>query len=132
MNFLFDKAAAALWGGDIAYDTDNIKAVLIDTTQYSVDKVNHTNLSDIPVGARVAFTSNLVNKTIIDRIINADDPIFLTVTGPESSAIAIFQDTGTHETSKLIFYVDTATGLPATPNGLDITIIFNVAGIATF
>lgn len=130
-NFVFDKAAGALWGADLAFDTDNVKAVLIDTALYTVDKINHQFLSDIAVGARVATTINLTGKTIVGRAINADDPVFTAAAGAESEAVVFYQDTGVEATSRLIIYADTATGLPVTPNGTDITVIFNVAGIAT-
>ena len=130
-NFVYDKAAGALWGADIAYDTDNIKAVLVDTGLYSVSKTNDEFLSDIAAGARVATTSNLLSKTITGRVIDAADPVFTAVTGNESEALVIYQDSGSDATSRVIIYVDTATNLPVTPNGTDITVIFNASGIAT-
>jgi hypothetical protein len=37
----------------------------------------------------------------------------------------IYKDTGTAATSPLIAYIDTATGLPVTPNGGDITVTWD-------
>jgi hypothetical protein len=36
-----------------------------------------------------------------------------------------YKDTGTESTSLLIFYIDTATGLPCTPNGGNITVAWD-------
>ena len=130
-NFVYDKAATALWGADIAFDTDNIKAVLVDTASYTVDKVNDQFLSAIVGGARTAVSANLTTKTIIGRIIDADDVVYSAVAGAVSEAIVIYQDTGAEATSRLLIYADTAGGLPATPNGTDITIVWNALGIAT-
>jgi hypothetical protein len=44
------------------------------------------------------------------------------VSGASVEAIAIYQDTGNEATSRLIAYIDTATGLPVTPNGGDINL----------
>ena len=37
----------------------------------------------------------------------------------------IYRDTGTEATSPLIAYIDTATGLPITPNGGDIIVVWD-------
>jgi len=37
----------------------------------------------------------------------------------------IFQDTGVQSTSRLIAYIDSATGLPILPNGGDISVAFS-------
>ncbi|CQA05857.1 Bacteriophage protein [Mycobacteroides abscessus] len=47
------------------------------------------------------------------------------MTGLSGEAVVIFKDTGTAGTSRLIFYLDTASGLPVTPNGGDINIKWN-------
>jgi len=45
--------------------------------------------------------------------------------GDVLEATVIYQDTGVEGTSRLIAYIDTATGLPVTPNGTDITILWD-------
>jgi hypothetical protein len=44
------------------------------------------------------------------------------VTGATVEALVLYKDTGTEATSPLILYLDTATGLPFTPNSGDVTI----------
>jgi hypothetical protein len=44
------------------------------------------------------------------------------VTGDQSEAVVMIKDTGDAATSPLIAYIDSATGLPITPSGSDITI----------
>lgn len=130
-NYIYDKACSGLWGADIAWDTDNIKAVLVDTADYTADKVNDEFLSDIPVAARVATSGNLTSKTITGRVVDAADVVLTAVSGDVSEAVVIYQDSGVATTSRLIIFADTATGLPVTPNGTDITIRWNASGIAT-
>ena len=130
-NFIYDKAADALWAGQIAFDTDAIKAVLVDAASYTPDQVNHQFLSDIPLAARAAVSSNLTTKTISGRAIDADDVTFTAVpSGPALSYVVLYQDTGVETTSRLLLFIDTATGLPVTPNGGDITIQWDAQGIA--
>ena len=128
-NFIYDKACTGLWNADIDWATGNIKAALVDTLSYTADKANDEFLSS--VGGIIATSANLGTKTITGRVIDAADTIFTAVTGNESEAIVIYQDTTDPATSRLIIYVDSATGLPVTPNGLDITVRWNPSGIAT-
>jgi hypothetical protein len=130
-NYIYDKAADGLWGADIAWDTDNIKAVLVDTALYTPAKTTDQYLSDIAAGARVATSGNLTSKTISSRTIDAADVTYTSVSGASCEALVIYQDTGVEGTSRLIIYVDTATGLPVTPNGGDITVQWNASGIAS-
>jgi hypothetical protein len=39
--------------------------------------------------------------------------------------VVVYQDTGDEGTSRLLLYIDTATGLPQTPNGSTINLSFS-------
>lgn len=121
-NALYDKGREAFLKGDIDWLNDDIKVVLVDTDDYSVDLANHDFLNDIDAGARVATSSNLAGKTATAGVADANDATFSAVTGDVSEALAIYKDTGDPSTSPLIAYIDAATGLPVTPNGGDIVI----------
>jgi hypothetical protein len=111
--------------GAIAWLTDSIKAVLVDSGQYTLDLATHQWLSDIPAGARIATSGNLANKTSTGGVADADDVTFSSVTGVQSEYIILYKDTGTAGSSALIACIDTATGLPVTPNGGDITVAWD-------
>ena len=121
-NRLYDKGRENFLKADIDWLADNIKVVLVDAADYTVDTATHDALDDIPVGARVATSGNLANKTATDGVADADDVTLTAVTGDPSEYIVGYKDTGTASTSLLIFLIDTATGLPVTPNGGDIVI----------
>jgi len=121
-NALYDKGREGFLDGSIDWDTDNIKVILIDAQDYTVDLANHNALDDIPAGARVATSGNLASKTVTAGVADAADVTFTAVTGDQSEALVIYKDTGVESTSRLIAYIDTATGLPVTPNGGDITV----------
>ncbi len=132
-NFIYDQAANAAWAGDIAFDTDNVKCYLIDLALYTANAATDQFVSDIPAGAIKATSANLTGKTIVNRTIDANSLAFSSVAaGDPCEAVVIAIDTGVTTTSRLLVYIDTATGLPATPNGTDINIEFNAAGIAKF
>ena len=124
-NALYDKGRQAFLEGNIDWLNDNIKAVLVDTATYTVDLVNDQYLSDIPSGERVATSANFFTKTTTAGVADAADITFTTVTGDQSEALVIYKDTGVEGTSPLIAYIDNATGLPVTPGGGDIAVIWD-------
>lgn len=121
-NRLYDAGRQRFLEGEIAWLTDNIKAVLVDTAAYTVNTATHQVLSDIPLAARVSTSPNLGGKTATAGVADADDVTFTNATGPTSEALVIFKDSGDPNTSPLILYVDTATGLPVIPNGGSIAV----------
>ena len=120
-NALYTKAKQGLLDGSIDMDTDTIKAVFVDGADYTPNLGTHQYLSDIPSAARVATSGALQNKTVTDGVFDADDITVAAVTGDQFEYIALYQHTGA-ESALLIALLDTATGLPCTPNGSDITI----------
>lgn len=121
-NALYDLGREGFLGGDIDWDADNIKLLLRDEDDDAPNLVTDQFLSDILAGARVAISGNFASKTKTLGVADAADVTLSSVTGDESESIDIYQDSGVESTSWLIANIDTATGLPVTPNGGDITI----------
>jgi len=124
-NALYGLGREKFLNADIDWAADNIKVVLVDTNDYTVSINTHEFLSDVAAGARVATSSNLASKTSTLGVADAADVTFTAVTGDQSEALVIYKDTGSAATSPLIAYIDTATGLPVTPNGADITVTWD-------
>ena len=122
---LYAKALKAFLDGSIAILTDNIKAVLVDSADYTLNISTDQYLSDIAAGGRVGTSGNLANKSSTGGVFDADDITITGVTGDQFEYIIIYRDSGTASTSQLIACIDTATGLPCTPNGGDITITWD-------
>jgi hypothetical protein len=122
-NALYPKAKEAFLNADIDMASDTITIVLIDTGEYTYSS-SHEFRSDIPNSA-VISTATLSNKTITNGVFDADDATFTSVTGANCEALIIFQNTATASTSRLIAYIDSATGLPILPNGGDIIVAFS-------
>jgi len=121
-NQLYNKGRQGFLDGSIDWDTDNIRVVLVDGADYTPNLSTHDNLDDIPSAGRVAASGALQNKTVTDGVADADDITIASVSGDQFEYIVIYKDTGVESTSRLIALIDTATGLPCTPNGGDITI----------
>lgn len=125
MTNFYDKGLEKFLRGEIAFHSADIKAVLVDVADYTVNLATHEFLSDIPSAARVAISPNMTGKTTGAGVADADPYAFPSVTGDPCEAVVYFKDTGTATTSPLISYHDSATsGLPVTPNGGDINIAF--------
>ena len=119
-NALYGKGRQKFLEGGIAWLSDNIKAVLVDAADYTVSINTHEFLSDITAPGRVATSGNMGTKSSTLGVADVADFTFTAVTGDPSEVLVFYKDTGTAATSPLIAYIDTATGLPVTPNGGDI------------
>lgn len=124
-NVLYDSGRNACLLGAINWTGDTFKAVLVDLADYTPSLSTHAFLSDIPSIARVATTAAFTGKTAVAGVADAADPTFVGATGDQSEAIVIYKDTGNAATSQLLVFIDTATGLPVTPNTGDINVIFD-------
>ena len=106
----------------------NVRAYLIDTNVYTYS-TSHTFVSDL-TGIVGSASGSFQNKTLTDGVFDADNISFTAVTGNTAEALVIFIDTGNSSTSRLVTYLDTGfTGLPITPNGNDIPVVWSPDGI---
>ena len=124
-NALFDKGRQRFLEAQLDWGTATIKAVLVDTATYTVNLSAHEFLSDVSGGARISTSGAFTSKTSTGGAADAADVTFTSVTGASIEAIIIYKDTGSDATSPLIAYIDTATGLPITPNGGDIIVTWD-------
>jgi hypothetical protein len=124
-NALFDKGRQRFLEGQLVWTTDTIKAVLVDTGTYTLNLTAHEFLADIGAGARVSTSGAFTGKSATGGAADANDITFTSVTGASIEAIVIYKDTGVDATSPLLAFIDTATGLPITPNGGDIIVTWD-------
>ena len=124
-NALFDKARQRFLEGQLTWTTDTIKAVLVDTGTYTPNLSAHEYLSDVSGGARISVSGAFSGKSATGGAADANDVTFTSVSGASVEAIIIYKDTGVDASSPLIAYIDTATGLPITPNGGDIIVVWD-------
>jgi len=130
-NAIYDKFREARMTAATNIDLENedIRVILVDAADYTFSQA-HDFLDDVPAGARLAATSAMTGKTVTNGVYDADDVTFAAVVGDIAEALIIYRHTGVEATSRLITYLDTGfTGLPVTPNGGDIVIQWDAAGI---
>lgn len=124
-NALHTSFKQLLLGGDIALDADVLKVALIEHALATPDPATHDFLSDISAGVR-ATTAQLTTPSIAGGVFDADDTTFGAVAaGNQANSIVLYKETtgaGTPADDPLILFIDTASGLPVTPNGGTINI----------
>ena len=132
-NALYDKGRNKFARGEIAWQVaagDTMRVCLLKTA-YTPDLANHEFFDDL--GANVVGSSgsggraqcpSLTLIDPVDGVVDADDETITAVPGAVGVCdyICIFKDSGVDGTSPLLALIDSATGLPITPNGGDITI----------
>jgi hypothetical protein len=124
-NTLYDKGRQRFLEGQFNMLSDTIKCILVDTGTYTPNFTAHEFLSDVSVSARVTTPVTMTSKATAGGAYDSADCTFVSVSGASIEAIIIYKDTGTDATSPLIAYIDTATGLPITPNGGDIIVTWD-------
>jgi hypothetical protein len=129
---LFDPGREGFLAGEIDWDTAVIKCALVRGYTFAS---THKFVSDVTGagGTLVATSAALTSKTVTGGVADAADVTFATVAaGAAIPAIVVFQSsavTGGADVAasaqRLIGYIDTATGLPVTPNGQNITVAWD-------
>jgi hypothetical protein len=120
-NALYDKGREGFLDGSIDWDTNDTRAILIDEADDTIDLAVDDNLDDRAAASRVATSAAMSSKTATNGVADAADLTWTAVSGDQAESIDIYRHTGTESTSRLICNIDTAAGLPVTPNGGDIT-----------
>jgi hypothetical protein len=124
-NALYGKGREGFAGAAIDWVNDDVRIIFVDAADYTLAIDTHDFLDDVPAGARVATSSALASKTNTLGVCDAADKTLTGVTGDPFELIIGYKHTGTESTSRLIFALDTATNLPLTPNGGDVTVAWD-------
>jgi len=135
-NKLYDKARNGFLRGDISWKSGGhtFRAYLVDITApnaYAKDLVVDEFLSAIHPDKLVSYIA-LAPADPVAGVADAPDVTFLAVTGAVSEAIVIVKWVTNAADSPLIAYIDSATGLPVTPNGGDIGITWDAGADKIF
>lgn len=133
-NALYDKGRQNILEANIDWLLDNIKVTSIDEDDDAVLLATDDFLDDILAGAREFQSGNLATKTSTDGVADAADlsPAFTGATGDQFESITVYRDSGSAATSELICNIDTATGLPLTPDGGNIDITWSATADRIF
>lgn len=138
--FLYDIFRINIMGEDthtyVDLDDDTLGMMFIDEDDEVPSQSADQDVADRLAAAQVpvfASCPNLVNNAVtIDTNVgklDADDLVFTSLSGDPVESIDLFKDTGTDTTSVLISNHDDYTGLPLTPSGGNVTIVYAATGI---
>ena len=143
-NALYGKGRNKFARGDILWMAagDTIRVCLLKAAYADMTKID-TDEFFTALGANVvgnnggATRADCPQLTLIDPVLgvcDANDVTLTTVPGAVGvcNSICIFKDSGVDGTSPLIALIETATGLPVTPYGGDITFQFDAGANKIF
>jgi hypothetical protein len=126
--FIYDKGRQGFLTGAInvtgGSNGVNVALVVIGAGHYVVNSATDQYFNIISGGDVTAKTGVLTGITTTAGVFTASNATFTSVSGSASGALVIYYDTGTASTSPLIAYIDNYVGLPVTPNGSNINIIW--------
>lgn len=122
-NSMYGLGREAFLAGSIAALTDTL-ALSLFTTAYTPNLATDQFYSTpIASGGLLNSKQTLTSVTGAAGTLSAANVTFTSVTtGSTGTYLVLFKDTGTNSTSPLIGLIDTATGLPVTTNGGNITV----------
>jgi len=112
-------------------DTDTIKIIFYDEGADALNLADQ-DLADILAGARIHTSAGLAGKTVGVVSVGTFDHDNYTasaVSGASIESLTYYKDSGAEATSQLVMNIDSATGLPVTPNGGDIIWTPSASGV---
>jgi hypothetical protein len=124
-NALFDISREKFLSGALSWSSDDIRCCLVRGYTYSAA---HTTLASVTGagGTIVASSGAFTSKTVTSGVADAADVTFTAVgAGSAITSIIVYREGASDSARDLIAYLDTGTGLPVTPDGSDITIVWD-------
>ena len=111
----------------------NVGAILYDVGAGGAFSASDTDYTDVSAG-KVGTAVDVGGRAVLsDGSADCNTITFSSVTGSESEAVILYRYTGGTADSPtgttLIAYIDSATNLPVTPNGGDISMTIDAAGL---
>lgn len=124
-NALYESGRQGFLTGTVDWDTNTFALYLIDHGTDTPNVSTDDNVDDLTVGSRIGGKGTMTASAPGNGVADATDVTLTSVSGNSAESINIFKDTGVESTSTLVAYIDTATGLPVTPNGGNINIVWD-------
>ena len=129
---LFKQALITNGSANISLDqndtTNGPFVALVDTGTYTYSAAHdfYNDLSGV-----VGTDQRIATPTVTNGTFDGDNVTFSAVSGATVEALVIYRkNSGANTTWRLVAFIDTsATNLPVTPNGGDISITWNASGI---
>lgn len=127
-----------IWGTGtrVDIDADTLKGMFVDAaddTPLAADDFIDDILSAarVPAIGSCPTLGSITIGSLAVGTVDAADTVFSSLSGDQSEYYLLFKDTGSEPTSNILAWWDTATGLPLTPNGGNVTVVYSGSGILT-
>jgi hypothetical protein len=129
---LFDAGRAGFLGADIGWDSPTV--IKISLVRGYTFNAAHDMVNDVTgAGGTLVSTATLGSTTITDGVADAADVVFTAVgVGAACTSLVIYQASAlaggadvASSAQRLIAYIDSASGLPVTPNGGNINVTWD-------
>jgi hypothetical protein len=134
-NAIYPKYKQSLLNGDAntaisGSGTTGLYVALVDTGTYTYSS-SHQFYSDL--SGVVGTDQEITSTTNTNGTVDGGDVTFSSVTGNSVEALVLYRkNAGANTTWRLVAFIDTSvTGLPVTPNGGDISVVWDASGIFT-
>lgn len=113
-------------------ENDAFKTALVDAADYTVNLATHEFRDAAGLAAGIEEISGLMTlvDAAVDGVVDASDVVLTGTAGDTCEGILVYQDEGAAASDRLVFWWDSASGLPVTLGG-DVTIQWNASGLAT-
>lgn len=121
---LYDYGRAGIGRQEIDMLADDIRVALVDAT-YTPNLTTDEFMSSV-TSAVVARSGALTTKTWSNAgVFDADDITISAVSGSVVTQVVLFNHTGSDATARLIALWTSGTGLPLTPNGGNVPVVWD-------
>jgi hypothetical protein len=136
-NVIYPAARQLVASGGLNQLTADLRMIGVTvtsgTTNYTYSAA-HDFLDDVAAGAIFAPAVALSGRALVGGVLTAAPLVFplLAVSGAKKiDALILYLHNATASLAALLAYYDTATGLPATPTGQDVTITWTANVLTT-
>lgn len=126
-NALYSLGKKAILDGTVAFLTDDIRMALIDT---GVETFNDADQFMSNITSPVArMAAGLTSKTTTAGTFDAADPTINSVTGSTVEAVLLYKYNASDAAAPVIAWIDSSPSIAFTPNGSNVTLTLDPAGI---
>ena len=126
-NALYSLGKKAILDGTILFPSDDIRFALVDT---GVETFNDADQFMSNITSPVArMSAGLGSKTTTAGTFDAADPTINSVTGATVEAVVLYKYNAADTAAPLIAWIDSSPAIAFTPNGSNVTLTLDPAGI---
>jgi hypothetical protein len=126
-NVMYSSGKKAILDGTIAFLTDDIRFMLVDT---GVETFNDADQFVSSITSPVArMSAGLASKTTTAGTFDAADPTINSVSGSTVEAVILYKFNASDAAAPVICWIDSTPTIAFTPNGSNVTLQLDALGI---